>query len=199
MGFSTLLDILGSTIVGGLLLMILLRLNDASVQNTFTYGGDLIVQQNLVSVVDLIEYDFRKIGYCKDWKKIPDPSKSIIAADTSSITYLTDDDNDGIVDTMYYYTGSTSELLETPNTKDRLLYRVLNSDAPKSSNMGITQFKLTYFDALGNKLSFPITVPSAIYTMQIDITVENSFAYNQEYSTAFWRQIRLAARNLKNR
>ncbi len=199
MGFSTLLDILGSTIVGGLLLMILLKLNDASVQNTFTFGGDLIVQQNLVSVVDLIEYDFRKIGYCKDWKKIPDPSKSIIAADTSSITYLTDDDNDGIVDTMHYYTGTTSELLATPNTKDRLLYRVLNSDAPKSANMGITQFKLTYFDALGNKLPFPITVPSAIYTMQIDITVENSSAYNQEYSTAFWRQIRLAARNLKNR
>ena len=35
MGFSTLLDILGSTIVGGLLFMILLKLNDASVQNTY--------------------------------------------------------------------------------------------------------------------------------------------------------------------
>jgi len=199
MGFSTLLDILGSTIVGGLLLMILLRLNDAAVQNTYTYGGDLIVQQDLVSVVDLIEYDFRKIGYCKDWKKIPDPSKAIIAADTNSITYLTDDNNDGVVDTMHYYTGTVSELSQTPNPRDRLLYRVLNSDTPRSANMGITQFRMTYFDALGNKLNFPITVPSAIYTMQIDITVENSFAYAQQYSSVFWRQIRLAARNLKNR
>jgi len=199
MGFSTLLDILGSTIVGGLLLMILLRLNNAAVQNTFIYGGDLIVQQDLVSVVDLIEYDFRKIGYCKDWKKIPDPSKAIIAADTNSITYLTDDNNDGVVDTMHYYTGPVSELSQTPNPRDRLLYRVLNSDQPKSANMGITQFRMTYFDALGNKLNFPITVPSAIYTMQIDITVENSSAYAQQYSSAFWRQIRLAARNLKNR
>jgi len=199
MGFSTLLDILGSTIVGGLLLMILLRLNNAAVQNTYTYGGDLIVQQDLVSVVDLIEYDFRKIGYCKDWTKIPDPSKAIIAAGTNSITYLTDDNNDGIVDTMHYYTGPVSELSQTPNPSDRLLYRVLNSDQPKSANMGITQFRMTYFDALGNKLNFPITVPSAIYTMQIDITVENSSAYDQQYSSAFWRQIRLAARNLKNR
>ena len=199
MGFSTLLDILGSTIVGGLLLMILLRLNNAAVQNTYTYGGDLIVQQDLVSVVDLIEYDFRKIGYCKDWTKIPDPSKSIIAADTNSITYLTDDNNDGVVDTMHYYTGPVSELSQTPNPRDRLLYRVLNSEPAKSANMGITQFRMTYFDALGNKLNFPITVPSAIYTMQIDITVENSSAYDQQYSSAFWRQIRLAARNLKNR
>ena len=199
MGFSTLLDILGSTIVGGLLLMILLRLNNAAVQNTYTYGGDLIVQQDLVSVVDLIEYDFRKIGYCKDWTKIPDPSKAIIAAGTNSITYLTDDNNDGVVDTMHYYTGPVSELSQTPNPRDRLLYRVLNSEPAKSANMGITQFKMTYYDALGNKLNFPITVPSAIYTMQIDITVENSSAYAEQYSSAFWRQIRLAARNLKNR
>jgi len=199
MGFSTLLDILGSTIVGGMLLMILLRLNNAAVQNTYVYGGDLITQQDLVAVVDLIEYDFRKIGYCKDWKKIPDPSKSIIAATDSSITYLTDDNNDGVVDTMHYYTGPVSELSQTPNPRDRLLYRVLNSEPAKSANMGITQFKMTYYDALGNKLNFPITVPSAIYTMQIDITVENSSAYAEQYSSAFWRQIRLAARNLKNR
>ena len=63
MGFSTLIDILGSTIIGGMLLMILLRLNDASVQNTYVYGGDLMVQQNLVEVVRLLEHDFRKIGF----------------------------------------------------------------------------------------------------------------------------------------
>jgi hypothetical protein len=60
MGFSTLIDILGSTLVGGMLLLILLRLNDASIENTYVYGGDLMVQQNLVSVVELLEYDFRK-------------------------------------------------------------------------------------------------------------------------------------------
>ena len=63
MGFSSLIDILGSTIVGGLLLMILLRMNDASVENNYLYSGEKIVQQNLVEVVKLIEYDFRKIGY----------------------------------------------------------------------------------------------------------------------------------------
>ena len=69
MGFSTLLDILGSSIVGGMLLMIMWRLNDAATQNTFNYGGEVIVQQNLVEVVGLLEYDLRKIGYCKDWTK----------------------------------------------------------------------------------------------------------------------------------
>ncbi|KAF0210567.1 MAG: hypothetical protein FD178_3609, partial [Ignavibacteria bacterium] len=71
MGFSTLIDILGSTIVGGMLLMILFRLNEAATQNTYNYGADLIVQQSLVEVVQLLEYDFKKVGYCRDWTKIP--------------------------------------------------------------------------------------------------------------------------------
>jgi hypothetical protein len=35
--------------------------------------------------------------------------------------------------------------------------------------------------------------------MQIDIRVENVAAYDEEYRYAFWRQIRLASRNLDNR
>jgi hypothetical protein len=58
---------------------------------------------------------------------------------------------------------------------------------------------MIYFDAIGNVINFPITVPSEIYTMQINITVENTEAYDENYSSAFWRQIRLAARNLRNR
>jgi len=66
MGFSSLIDILGSIVIGGLLLMILLRMNETATQNTYEYNGELTVQQNLVSTVQLIEYDFRKIGYCAD-------------------------------------------------------------------------------------------------------------------------------------
>lgn len=199
MGFSTLIDILGSTVIGGMLLMILLRMNDKAVENTYYNGAELMVQENLVATVELLEHDFRKIGFCKKWNVLPDPSHAIIAADSTSISFLTDLDNNGVVDTLHYYLGPTSELSNTANPRDRILYRVENSQSPKGSNLGVTQFRLTYFDALGNQLPFPITVPSAIYIMQIDVTVEDFESYNQNYSTAFWRQIRLAARNLGNR
>ena len=199
MGFSTLIDIFGSTIIGSILFLILLRLNDASVENTYMNGGELIVQQNLVEAVQLIEYDFRKIGYCADWTKIPDPSKAIISADSSSIDFLTDVDSDGNVDTMHYYLGDASELTETPNPDDKLLYRVINDATPRGSNLGITQFKMVYFNAVGDTIDFPISVPGEIYTMQINVTVASTTGYNNEFTSAFWRQIRLAARNLKNR
>jgi hypothetical protein len=199
MGFSTLVDIFGSTIIGSVLFLILLRTNDASVENTYQNGGELIIQQNLVDAVQLIEYDFRKIGYCADWTQVPDPSQAILSADSTSISFLSDVDSDSDIDTVKYFLGSPDELTVTPNPRDRLLYRVINGAEPRGSNLGITQFELLYFDALGNEIDLPVTVPGEIYTMQINVTVENTTGYNNEYTTAYWRQIRLAARNLKNR
>ena len=205
MGFSTIIDIVGSIIIGGTLMLILWRLNDAATENTYNYSGELSLQQNLATVAMVIEYDFRKIGYCKDWNKIPDPTKSIVLADSNKIKFLTDvatpsdPEGDGIVDTMYYYLGPASELTATENPRDRMLYRVVNSETPIGSNMGVTQFKMVYFNALGDTIGFPITVPGEIASMEINVTVENIAAYDQKYSSAFWRQIRLVARNLRNR
>ena len=204
MGFSTLLDILGSVVVGGLLLLILFRLNDATVENNYVYGGEAIAQSNLVEVVQLVEHDFRKIGYCRDWNQIPDPSKSILVANQDNIMFLTDENNDGNIDTISYYLGSVDELSNTPNPNDKMLYRVLNNNQPQGANLGVTQFDLFYFDAMGNQLTFPITVPSEIYTMQINIRVEDVYGYDrkhdeEKFASAFWRQVRLASRNLKNR
>ena len=143
--------------------------------------------------------DFRKIGYCADWKKIPVPTESILFADSCSIRYLTDVDKDGTIDTVYYHLDYYTDIPETPNPRDRYLYRIVNSQIPTESNLGITQFKMEFFNALGAKLSFPISDPREIYSMQIDISVEDIAAYNEEYQTVFWRQIRMAARNLFNR
>jgi hypothetical protein len=207
MGFSTLLDILGSTIIGGLLLLILFRINDTAVQNTFLYAGELIVQEGLVEAVSIIEYDFRKMGYCENWESMPDPTNAIIFADSTRISFLTDlptaygATGDGVIDTLHYYTGPTSELASTDNPNDRLLYRVVNSEVPKSSNIGITNFKLTFFDSFGHKIPTPIYAAStgSINTIQIDLELQTVYAYDQLYNSVFWRQIRLAARNLRKR
>jgi hypothetical protein len=213
MGFSSLVDLLGSMIVGGLLFVILLRMNNVATENSFTYNGELQTQQNLVSVVKLIEADFRKIGYCAN----PDlaiPPQYIISADSSRISFYTDlstvghRGGDGNLDVLTYFTGPTSELAGTPNPYDRKLYRVENGETPKSANLGITEFKLRYFDTEGQLISTPVAYPGEIQTIEINVRVENTAAYNKEfadtshieqYQSAFWRQIRLSNRNLRNR
>ncbi len=204
MGFSTLIDILGSSIIGGLLLLTLLRLNDQSVKNTYTFGGDLQVQENLTTLVKSIEFDFKNIGYCKKPFEISKLKNNIILyADSVKIRYNTDlisnsyPEGDGTIDLMEYHYDINTDIPETPNPKDRFLHRVINGTKDTPVNLGITHFRIQYFDFNGIKLNSPVSDPSQIYTMQIDMQVENTSAYDNEYSTTFWRQIRLVAPIIK--
>lgn len=199
MGFTTILDILGSVIIGGVLMSIAFRFSDSITERTYNNSGELTIQQNLATAAQIIEYDFRKIGYCADWTLIPDPTKAILYADSSEIKFYSDIDSDGNVDSLHYYLGSTSELSSTANPRDRLLYRVLNGEQHKSANLGITEFRLVFFDALGDTLRPPIGINGGIVSIEINLTVENTDAYDQKYSKAFWRQIRMVSRNLRNR
>lgn len=224
MGYSSLIDIIGSTLIGGIILIILFRMNDSAVENHYINSGELIVQTNLLSVVELLEIDLRKIGYCKNWEIAPVPGEALLEATDTSITFLTDTPStsnpfgDGNIDTLRYWVGSPydEEVIKTPNPKDRMLYRQINSEPALYSNMGVTQLKINYFDALGNIIPIYKLLaysaekkPLGVITMQIDITVENVAAYgdatdndNEVYSkdkSAFWRQIRLAAPSLNNR
>ena len=199
MGTNVFLDIIGSVIIGGILLITLFRLSGRATENTYNKSGDLTIQQNIASIVRVFENDFRKIGYCADWKKMPDPQKSIILADVDKFKFLADIDKNGTMDTIYYYIGPTSELIYTANPRDRFLYRVVNSEKPAQVNLGVTQFSLTYYDVSKDLIKPPIYANGGLYTIQVDLAVENVEAYNQKYSTVFWRQIRLVAKNLKYR
>jgi len=198
MGFSTIIDIVGSIIIGGILLILLMRINEAVVEGTYNNTQELILQQNLATSALIIENDFRRIGYCQNYNLIP-TTDAIISATDSSISFRTDVNNAGIVNTLQYYTGPASELTSTPNPRDRFLYRVIDGETPVGVNLGVTQFRLVYFDQLGDSLPFPITDPSTIGSMEINLAVENVAGYDEQYSSAFWRQIRLAAKNLQNR
>ena len=220
MGSQTILDLISSTVVFGSLLIMALRVNSSMVENMSEYRGDIVVQENLVEITKLLEYDFRKIGYCKDPTKMSDPSLAIIYADSVHIKFYTDLavgtsstdlQGDGNLDILDYYVGPTSEAADTPNPNDRLLYRVENNGTPHGVNMGVTIFDIEYYDALKNKLSSPVSNPRLIQYLKITVQVEdfyklatvstgfNTAAYDTVYQSAYWRQMRLEARNLRNR
>jgi hypothetical protein len=199
MGVNVILDILGSMVIGSILMLSIFRVSNASTEDLYRGTGNLTAQTNLATVVQILENDFRKIGYCSDWTQIPIPTEAILYADSCSLRYLTDVDNNGLIDTMYYYMDYSTDIPETPNPRDRFLYRVVNNETPVGVNLGLTQFNMEFYNALGTKLNFPIADPREIYSMQIDISVEDVAAYDEKYQTVFWRQIRMAARNLFNR
>jgi len=205
MGFTTLFDIAGSMIIGGILMMIVWRLSDANTEKIYNNSGELTVQQNLLTLAEMIEFDFRKIGYCNTWNAVMDPrtnesfvsSQAIYYANESSMFFYTDlYPYDGNLDSLRYYLGPGAECSSTPNPRDRILYRVENGSTPVASNLGVTDFRMVYFDVNDDSITTPVITRGLIKSIEINITVENVAAYDEKYSNAFWKQIRLASRNV---
>ncbi|MBI5646563.1 MAG: hypothetical protein HY962_06490 [Ignavibacteriae bacterium] len=199
MGSSTMLDIIGALMIGGFFMLSVVSYSIRTSEASYYYNDDVIVQRLLSEVSAQLENDFRRIGYCSDPLKLPDPSKSIIAADSTRITFLTDLESDGTLDTVRYTLGSTSVLAGTPNPRDRMLSRRVNNNFASVVQIPCTQFQLRYFNALNAPIPFPITVPSEIYMIQLAVSVESSAAFDEDYPVAYWQQFRLASRNLRNR
>ncbi|MCX8010138.1 MAG: hypothetical protein N3A61_03215 [Ignavibacteria bacterium] len=157
-----LLNILTSIIVGGSLLLMYMSVDASLQQNSYENHIEYVVHSNLIDLTLMIENDFRKIGY----RAISNP---ILSADSSSITFLADIDNNYLVDTVTYIIGDSTTAFNTSNPNDKLLFRIVNQDTIKSHNACVTNFKLSYFDLNGN----PTSDLSFIKSISINIKVES--------------------------
>ncbi len=188
---SYLLDVLGSYIVGALVILMIVGLNTNISKGSNEIVFSNIAQSNLSSIADVINHDFNKIGY-----RIS--SDAIAVADSNHLKFYADLDDNGNEDTLYYYGGLTSELSATPNSNDFLLYRILNNASPKSS-MAVTKFQLTYYDSLGNQLSnSSLTVQTgrnSIRSIQVYIKQESTSPIDGVYQGAEWKKT-ITPRNL---
>ncbi len=194
MGFSTLIDIAGSMFIGGIILLNLLNLNNNLATNSFYYSNYKNSQVDLVILASVIERDFNLIGYSANYNAIKNDS-TIIYGDSSSIRFLSDFNNDGNFDTVYFYIGNVNELLNTTNPRDRLLYRRINNNSPKIIG-SVTEFKLSYFDGLMNEIHSPIIYNSNVNFIRVSLRVESSFPVDDRYSDAIWKRMTVTTKNI---
>jgi len=201
MGTQVLLDIMAAMMIGGTLLLTLNQVNFNTISSFFYFNNDFVLQNQLLDVIQIVENDFKRIAYSSDPAAIPDPGECILYADSVLLRYLGDVDNDGTVDQIEYTLGPVSELASTKNPKDRILYRKVNSDNKLMICSNVTSFELEYFNYAKEQLPVPMTVADAgeISTIQISIEVQSPDAFEQDYNQAYWRQLRLAIKNLNNR
>jgi hypothetical protein len=200
---AEILDYISSILMGGMLTLNVLSVNEIANETYSLYSGDMTVQEMLVTTVQVLEGEFRNMGY-----GVPEFDKTVLAADTSSITFLMDLDRDGAsVDTIRYYLGPTSDLAYTQNTMDRYIYRTVNSGDRMRVGV-VTTFRLRYLTPSGEVITVP--VPSdrltEIHEVEITMEVQNPYAmYNPGYtgsgnqnalfSSSYWQQTRLASQN----
>ena len=214
MGLQTVIDLIGSTVIFGWLFLITITASGANKEDFQVSQGELLCQQNLVELTKLLEYDFRKIGFCKEPNRLPNPTLAVLLADSTRIKFLTDLDldgtgPDGFVDSLYYYLGPPGAAGAGANPRVRVLYRVVNNLPAAGSSLGVTNFRLTYYTKFNDTLATPVAAADLqkIFSIQISMSVENMIAsalvetapQNTQYQSAFWQQRRLSSRNYQNR
>ena len=200
MGYATILDIAGSILIGAMLLGIIFKLNNTASWSIYSNAGELNCQTNLTSMSMILENDFRKIDYCSDNTNIQDPANAILAADTTSIKFISDLNKDGKMDTVYYYIGPATELSSTANPRDKILYRIVNNAAKLGSDAGITRFYIVYYDVNGDTVHTPVssTNLSLINDIELNMNIENTSVDSIQLNS-YWRQARLTVPNIKHR
>jgi hypothetical protein len=214
---ATMLDILTSIILGGILLLNIVSAQSILAENSSTMNGDVLVQEMLISQVQQIEGEFRNMG-----TGMKAGNSAVVDGDTSSITFVLDIDRDAShnVDTVVYSIGPVSDLASTQNSMDRYVIRTVRYfDASGGSpqvietyNAGIvTMFHLRYIAANGDVLTTPLSLSEAAQVAEVEISMEvqNPYAlyrpqgmvYAGErealYSTSYWQQTRLSSQNLR--
>jgi len=188
-----LLDIVGSFIIAGMVIMILLAVNINNSASSNVILFTTIEQRKITDVSELVEYDFYKLGYRISGEKIA-------IADSNEIKFYTDIDNNDFADSIHYYLGETSDLSHTSNPNDKPLHRNRNNQDSLSTNFPVVDFNLSYYDSIGNTLDYASLTNSAgrglIKSIKINIKVESDEMYDDQYRTSEWKK-KISPKNLR--
>jgi hypothetical protein len=200
---SVMLDLIGSVVIAAFVILMGLRLNETISGSADSSMASLNVQESMAEIVRNLESDFRKVGY-----NVPDPTKSIVLADTAHIKFCADMDRNGVIDTVEWFAGPPLTTLPNPNV--RVLYRNMTDSTGVwsgggAAGLGVTQFRLKYFKQNGDSvLPLHSADYSKIWVIEIALRVESPYKVqdavntdNSQYAAAFWKQTRLASRNIK--
>jgi type II secretory pathway component PulJ len=144
---SSLLDIITATFIGAIVILMIIGIVFYIQNSSQEVNNANIAQMNLKEIAELLDYDLYKIGFRV-------PGNKIILADSTRLTFLSDIDNNGKIDTIRYFVGSPSDLSSTPNPNDRILYRLVNNEPQRGSNLGVVDFKFTYYDSTNTKINY---------------------------------------------
>ena len=164
---NMILDIMGSSLIASIMFLLILKLNIYADNAKFYSDNDLKLQQNAKTLAEIVNYDFRKIGYNYE-------GTSIIAAQPKYIKFYADINEPGTpgygtVDVIEYFLGDSTEVAATPNPRDKILYRVENyTDTLGGPSLGLIDIRFSYLNSRG----LATTILDSIKYVKAELWVE---------------------------
>jgi hypothetical protein len=170
----------------------MLKLNLFANSSGITSDNELKLQQNAKTLAEIINYDFRKIGYECD-------STAIAIADSNRIKFYSDIDKNNTVDVIEYYTSDTTVAVGTENPSDIILYRRFNGVAMGGPTLGLTKFKLTYLDEFNLVTNVLANIRYIKVELWVESTIREMESYfvnpNHPYLFTYW-EMKINPRNI---
>ena len=193
---AILLDIIGSALMGGILVLQLMNMTLFMQNASYTSNNELRMQQNAKTLAEIVNYDFRKIGYNFN-------GTSVLVAEQKKIKFVGDleapgNPGNGIVDTVEYCVLDSTHATSTSNPRDIVLVRVLNNkDSIDGPTLGLVNIKFSYLDSL----STPTAVLSKIKYIKTELWVEptetsDNFTTGKQDSTFTYWEFTIHPRNI---
>ena len=211
---ASILDIIASTIFGGLLVVMTLTAIDSGVTQFFNYNSDAIVQSQLAETANIIQYDLRKVGF-----GIPESQQDSVLAMAlpNNLKYISHLNffSDQIIDTVEYII-QVYDTLDIPDTLivmyDVIRIVKISGAAIDSGSVGRigNDSIFIYLDQIGNPASIIMEIKMVEVTI---IAFTPDLVLSQEFlklsglerkeelerlmRESYWRQTRVLSRNLK--
>lgn len=156
-------DLIGSFILGGIALLILVTLSLQLTSKSQSTVLSEIAQTEVAEFGKVIEHDINKLGY-----KVGGSNK-ILTANSTAFSFLGDKNNDGSIDNVSYYTQNSGGRMR--------IYRHTSLDQGAPAGFEVTSFTIQYFDSLGNATSNIADIKSMLLKIEVNYTynmIENS-------------------------
>ena len=171
---SSFLDIIGSIIIAGMLLINFALFMDSKQESDIEANNKVMMQGDMRDVATTMMHDLRKIGFGCD-------TLAIIKSLPTVLAFRGDIDNDSKVDTVVWWYGIKAVAVGA--TAKNQLFRVMNSASKTGFDMGVNSFVFTYLD----KDNLSTTTPSDVRSIQVDLDLREPIVvagktYHSEFS-----------------
>lgn len=170
------MGLITSFVVGGMMLLAMVALSSRISENAGNTSLDLMAKSNVSTITEIVQNDFRRIGFGIS-------GTAITAMSANDITFTSTFNTDSVLTVRWQYDLADS-VTATDHPNDRPLYRVINGEVSDIS-LVITDFNLTYLDADGAETA----VPANVRSIRIRITCGSPVAYGDYFGLGHWEGV----------
>ncbi|MBD3386976.1 hypothetical protein GF407_18880 [candidate division KSB1 bacterium] len=188
---NSIMDVVLAMVITGMLILFVMQIEFNTKSHAITLRQNLETQENLHLVSKILEYDLRKIGH-----NLWTPSRAIHFADSSRIIFSYNKNYHHIYDSIrvdYRIEPSRS----SRNPHDYTLLRKENNAMDNRINLGLSRFRLNYFNQYNTQLPTPVISDSLSKIREIEVLliVENEEGFDNQFARAAYNT-RLTPKNL---